>query len=246
MAIYDRPVRLLLGDMIAELAPEKGKVFTRDQAISWFAQNFPKVQKATVAAHLLRFSTNAHSRVHYNPRPDEDILFQIDAGHFRLYDPATDPPPIHSNRDDSASGDADEDGELAPSASEFAYERDLRGFLAKDLSIVEPGLRLYENEGITGVEFPVGGRFVDILGVDAQHRLVVIELKVSRGYDRVVGQLLRYVGWIEKNLAEPGQAVRGVIVAREISEDLRLACSMVPDVVLMEYELSVVLRKVEA
>jgi len=128
--------------------------------------------------------------------------------------------------------------------SEFAYESDLRDFLAKNLSLIEPGLQLYQDEGITGIEFPAGGRFIDILAVDADKRLLVIELKVSRGYDRVIGQLLRYMAWIEKNHAEPGQEVRGVIVAREISDDLRLACAYLPTVSLYEYELSVSLKKV--
>ena len=245
MAIYEQPVRLLLREMVAELAPEKGTVFTRQQAIAWFAQHYPKVKEGTVSAHLLRFSTNAKSRVHYSPRTDEDILFQIDSTRFRFYDPLIDPSPIRS--DDTVAQQASDtvDEELPPTPSEFAYERDLSAFLAKHLSIIEPGLRLYEDEGITGVEFPVGGRFVDILGVDAQNRLVVIELKVSRGYDRVVGQLLRYVAWIKKYQAEPGQGVRGIIVAREISEDLKLACSGLSDVELFEYELSVILRNVE-
>ena len=50
---------------------------------------------------------------------------------------------------------------------------------------------------------------------------------------------------VERNQAEPGQGVRGVIVAREISNDLKLACSYLPDVELFEYELSVLLRRVE-
>jgi RecB family endonuclease NucS len=82
------------------------------------------------------------------------------------------------------------------------------------------------------------------LATDANGNLVVIELKVSRGYDKVVGQLMRYVGWIKKNLAESNQNVRGVIVAREISEDLLLACSVVSGVELFEYELSLSLRRV--
>lgn len=245
MAICDRPVRLLFRDMLAELAPEKGRVFTRDQAIAWFAEHYPKVKQGTVAAHLLRFSTNSRSRVHYSPRPDEDTLFQIDSVRFRLYDSATDPSPIHTKFEASPPSSAVEEQEVPPTPSEFAYESDLRDFLAKHLPIIEPGLQLYEEEGIKGVEFPVGGRFVDILGVDAQNRLVVIELKVSRGYDRVVGQLLRYMAWIKKHQAEPDQGVRGVIVAREISEDLKLACSSIPDVELFEYELSVVLHNVE-
>jgi len=74
---------------------------------------------------------------------------------------------------------------------------------------------------------------------------VVIELKVSRGYERVVGQLRRYMGWIAKNHAEPGQSVRGVIVAREISEDLALACRGLNDVEIFEYEMSVSVKKVQ-
>jgi endonuclease len=75
---------------------------------------------------------------------------------------------------------------------------------------------------------------------------VVIELKVSRGYDRGVGKLRRYMGWIAKNHADPGQAVRGIIVAREISQDLVLACSSLSDVELFEYEMSVTVRRVES
>jgi RecB family endonuclease NucS len=80
-------------------------------------------------------------------------------------------------------------------SGEFAYERDLQNYLAKNLHRVEPGLRLYEEDEISGIEFPVGGRFIDILAVDNQGNYVIIELKVSkvsRGYDRVIGQLLRY------------------------------------------------------
>jgi RecB family endonuclease NucS len=40
------------------------------------------------------------------------------------------------------------------------------------------------------LEFSAGDRYIDILAVDAQGSFVVIELKVSRGYDRVIGQLL--------------------------------------------------------
>lgn len=90
----------------------------------------------------------------------------------------------------------------------------------------------------------MGGRFIDILGVDPKNDYVVIELKVSRGYDRTVGQLLRYMAWIEKHQADPGQKVRGTIIAKEISEDLLLACSRIEDVKLFEYDLSVSLRKV--
>jgi hypothetical protein len=244
MPIYDKPVRLLIRDMISALAPKSGQQFSKDDAIEWFAQSYPKIKEGTISAHLIRFSTNAPSRLHYSVKADEDLLFQIDGSHFRLYAPATDPAPIHSKLDATISQEKFIEPTEVQSPSEFAYESDLRDFLAKHLSLIEPGLQLYQDEGITGVEFPAGGRSIDILTLDAERRFVVVELKVSRGYDRVVGQLLRYVNWIKKKHAEPGQSVRGIIVAREISEDLKLACSDLPNVSLYEYELSVTLRKV--
>jgi hypothetical protein len=244
MQIYDKPVRLLIRDMISALAPKSGQQFSKEGAIEWFAQHYPKIKEGTISAHLIRFSTNAPSRLHYSVRPDEDLLFQVDGSHFRLYDAASDPPPIHSKADTAAALERAIEPAEFRNPSEFAYESDLRDFLAKNLSLIEPGLQLFQDEGITGIEFPVGGRFIDILAVDKEKRLVVIELKVSRGYDRVVGQILRYMAWIEKNQADPGQGVRGIIAAREISEDLKLACSYLPNVSLYEYELSVALRKV--
>jgi RecB family endonuclease NucS len=77
--------------------------------------------------------------------------------------------------------------------------------------------------------------------VDKNGRYVVIELKVSRGYDRVVGQLLRYMTWVEQNM-ETSQPVRGIIVANEMTADLKLACARVPDIRLIEYEISFKLR----
>jgi endonuclease NucS-like protein len=245
MPIYAKPVRLLMKEMADSLALQPGQPFARQQAIDWFAQHYPKIRPGTVHCHLIRLSTNAPTRLHYNAKPHEDDVFvQVDGGHFRLYDPAHDPAPIYET---TAKPDElppiEEDTEPANS-TEFAYEADLRNYLAKNLSIIEPGLKLYQDEGITGVEFDVGGRRIDILAVDAKSALVVIELKVSRGYDRVVGQLMRYMAWIRKNQAEPGQQVRGVIVAREISEDLLLACSLLSGVQLHEYELSLKLKSV--
>ena len=53
------------------------------------------------------------------------------------------------------------------------------------------------------------------------------------------------MAWIATHHADRSQKVRGIIVTREISEDLILACSRVSDVELYEYELSVALRKIQ-
>ena len=100
-------------------------------------------------------------------------------------------------------------------------------------------------EGLTGIEFDVGGRRIDILAVDKEGALVVIELKVSKGYDRVIGHLLRYMGWVRRNM-DADKPVRGVIIASKITDDLLLATSAIPKVKLVEYELSFSLRAVKS
>ena len=121
----------------------------------------------------------------------------------------------------------------------------LSGFGIARALMAELGLTLFQDEDISGFEYPAGGgRRIDILAKDAAGNFVVLELKVEKGYDRVVGQLLRYMNWVRKELAEPGQRVRGIIVCRTMSEDLILACSSIKDVELLEYRLQVTVTKV--
>jgi endonuclease len=86
MPIYDKPVRILIRDMTSGLAQKPGDAFSKDEAVDWFAKNYPKIKEGTITAHLIRFSTNAPSRLHYSVKTDEDLLFQIDGSHYRLYE----------------------------------------------------------------------------------------------------------------------------------------------------------------
>lgn len=147
-------------DMIAAMGLRPGKSFTREQAVQWFSEHYPNVKQGTVAAHLIRLSTNAAARLHYSARADgsDDKFFKIDSSHFRLYEAGRDPTPISElNPTEAEPTDTIPEG-----TGEFAYEHDLRDYLACNLHIIEPSLKLYSEEGITGVEFPAGGRYVDI------------------------------------------------------------------------------------
>ncbi len=75
MPIYDKPVRVMIRDMISALSPTSGQHFSKDAALEWFAQNYPKIKEGTISAHLIRFSTNALSRLHHTIKADEDLLF---------------------------------------------------------------------------------------------------------------------------------------------------------------------------
>jgi len=242
--LNEKPVRLLMQDMIVDLGLKKGDIISPEQVQAWFATNYSNVKKGTVYAHLVRLTTNNRTRLHYSPRSDgsDDHFYKVDSNRYRLYDRENDPLPI--TQDNSEEDDSFDEEQEPSSSREFAYERDLRDFLSRNLSLIETGLKLYEDEGINGIEFPVGGRFIDILAVDSNNDFVVIELKVSKGYDRVIGQLLRYVNWIELNQAEKAQKVRGIIVAKSISNDLILATRNLSDVALYEYDLEVSIKKI--
>ncbi len=81
-----------------------------------------------------------------------------------------------------------------------------------------------------------------VLAVDSTGALVVIELKRARGHQEVLTQLLGYMGWVRKHLAKSSQRVRGIIIARQITEELRLAASAHPGIKLKEYVLSVAIK----
>ena len=245
MSIYDKPTKILMKEFVKEKL-SKGQIFTRNEAVRWFTEHYPKIKSNTVGLHVAGMSVNSPTRKHYpnvKPGSGHDLFFKVEKGKFRLWDQENDPPPLYKDdfettKFENENGDEEYEGvEEDEGLSRFAYENDLKNYLAKNLGSLESGLRLYEDEGLTGIEYPVGGRSIDILAVDADDNFVVIELKVSKGYDRVVGQLLRYMSWIEQNLAE-GKKVRGWIVAREISYDLKLATTRVSDVSLFEYGIS--------
>lgn len=125
---------------------------------------------------------------------------------------------------------------------QFAAESDLRDFLSKNPGVIEPGLQLFQSDNRSGVEYPIDGGFIDLLLVDRNQQFVVVELKVGRGRNKTIGQLLYYMGWIDKNLSK--MPCRGMIIAKDIPEDLSVAVRRVPGVSLHRYTLSVSVQPV--
>ncbi|NJN40632.1 MAG: DUF91 domain-containing protein [Gammaproteobacteria bacterium] len=122
--------------------------------------------------------------------------------------------------------DIDAEVEIAIEAR-VSMERDLHAYLAKNLTKIEPGLRLHDG----GVEYQTGAGRIDILAVDDSDRFVAIELKAGRATDSALGQLLGYVG----ALSEPRKDVRGILVAFEFDERVIYASRALPNVHLMKY-----------
>ena len=141
----------------------------------------------------------------------------------------------------------DEVEEECLAEAEFTLEHQLRDFLAQNIEAIPVDgkkLSLFVDEtDRDGIEYPTDAGPMDILAVDETGSFVVFELKRARSPDRAIGQLSRYMGWVKHTVGK-GQAVRGVIVAKTISRNLRYAVTVIPDVSLFEYEMHFTLNAV--
>jgi len=95
-------------------------------------------------------------------------------------------------------------------------EKMLEDFLEFNLHLLEKGLKLIRRQ------FPTLVGPIDILAIDSQKHYVVIELKKGKASDKVMGQLHRYIGFIEEEMSK-GKYVRGTIVSQEIDKKLKYA-----------------------
>lgn len=103
-------------------------------------------------------------------------------------------------------------------------------------------LTLYRTDDRDGVEFQTDIGPIDIFATN-NGDFYVLELKLGRGPDATLGQILRYMGWVKEHLANE-KKVYGIIVASDIGQKLRYAATQVLNVRLMEYNLKVDLQPV--
>lgn len=132
-------------------------------------------------------------------------------------------------------------------AATFAMEKHLEDFLVQNWSqtVLGKDYDIYKDEGeVVGQQYPSDTGPIDILAVSKDRKtLLVVELKRGRASDVVVGQVLRYMGFVQDSLLEEGQQVRGAIIAMEDDQRLRRALAMVPSVEYYRYEVSFKLMK---
>jgi predicted RNA-binding protein with PUA-like domain len=115
---------------------------------------------------------------------------------------------------------------------EFALEKYLEDFIVDNWQKIDFGekLTLYEDDdGNDGQQYLAGDAgYIDILARDEKRDLVVVELKKGRKNDEVIGQVLRYMGWVRENVAK-GAGVRGLVIVRERGPKLDYALREISD-----------------
>lgn len=110
-------------------------------------------------------------------------------------------------------------------------EQNLEAIVVHQLEEIEPGLKLMKRQLSTAA-----GR-LDLLCKDNQERYVVVELKRGQGTDQVVGQILRYMGWVQESYKT--DQVRGIIIVGKKDQALSYAVKAVPNIQVREFKLSI-------
>lgn len=123
----------------------------------------------------------------------------------------------------------------------FAMEKHLEDFLVRNWSQTELSrdFAIYAEDGEpVGQQYATDAGPIDILAVSHDRkRLLVVELKRGRASDVVVGQTLRYMGYVKEQIAEQEQTVEGAIIALDDDRKLRWALAAVPAVSFYRYQI---------
>lgn len=96
-------------------------------------------------------------------------------------------------------------------------EKGIETFYADNLDQLEDGLVLVPK----GRQYCTVIGPMDLLCRSEQGDYVVVEIKAGEADDATFGQILRYMGWVHRNLATRDEQVRGTILAGEFTDRAR-------------------------
>jgi len=129
---------------------------------------------------------------------------------------------------------------------EFELEKHLEDFIVSNFDAIFKGqMRLFEDtDGNDGQQYQTDIGQIDILAFEPKSSsFVVVELKKGRPSDQVVGQILRYMGWVNQHLCKEGQGVKGLVVCRAPDPKLSYALKMTNNIDVRYYSVSFKLRE---
>ena len=240
-SIYDRPVRELVQTALSDM-PDP---FTSQHMVQWFAKRYDKIDPRTVRAHLRRACINIPpDATGARWGADDRTVYRLSRGQFTPYRRE-----VHGDFEHGLpSGLAEETevddlGDVPADAAEasFALEVHLEEFMETNWPSIDFGrpLRIWTDENDEwGRQYSTAVGVIDFLCEDkAANELVVVELKRGKSSDRVVGQILRYMGWVRETLAD-GRGVSGIIITHEYDDRVRYAVAELPRVEAWTYQVS--------
>jgi restriction system protein len=211
-----------VGEVVSDYFYVPGQPLPHRRSVNWFAQTIQRDEMS----EALRNSTGSIGTVStitsYAAEIEKLVGVQVAPGMI-----ATDPE--------------------VEDAAAFAMEKHLEDFLVKNWAQTELGkdYDIYTEDGEpVGQQYPTDTGPMDLLAIKKdKSELLVVELKKGKASDVVVGQVLRYMGFVKEDLAEPHQTVRGVIIALEDDLRIRRALAVTPSIQFFRYQISFKLTK---
>ncbi len=214
--------RYLVGEVTGEYAYHPGEVLPHRRDVRWYGRGISRDEMSD----SLRNSAGSIGTVSDISRYADEIEKLLSGSR---------PPDI------VATDESIED------PSVFALEKHLEDFLVQNWKSTELGKTydIYEEEGgMVGQQYPSDTGPIDILAISKDKKeLLVVELKKGRVSDMVVGQIQRYMGYVKDELAEPNQAVRGVIIAFDDDVRIHRALSVAQNIGFYTYKIRFNLEK---
>ena len=119
-------------------------------------------------------------------------------------------------------------------------EQQLEDFIIENWEETEFGKKydlIYEDGDLKSQQFKTDIGKIDILAKDKKNQnYVVIELKRNQTSDDTIGQITRYMGWVEEKLGD--RNVKGIIVAGKYDEKLYYAQKRLKDIEVFLYQVN--------
>ncbi len=96
----------------------------------------------------------------------------------------------------------------------------------------------------SGAQFNTPAGIIDFLTVNKNtNDFLVIELKIGKASDKAIGQILRYMGYIKKELCKEDKDVKGFILGEDIDDKAKYALNIVPNIEFKKYKLNIQIDK---
>lgn len=172
--------------------------------------------------------------VHTTPRIVSQFLYDVLKEDWKSSEESEDIP------------ESKEDSSISESTANFYMEKELENFLISnwDKTELDEKYELIEENGdMVSQQYKTDIGFIDILVKDKKTgQLVVIELKKGQTSDDTIGQLTRYMGWLEEHKTN-GKPTKGIIIASSYDKKLYYALKKIKDVEVYSYQVDFKLRE---